>query len=158
MAKKLTTDLTVSFLRKSITRVLGWLCFLVSVSFLTLTYDSAHVKLTLFQIGASLLLVLWGALKIAERKNPFTRKHILLLLPFLIYGAWQLLSFSLFPYKWDCVEETLRMVLYGGILALVTCEFTLEDVRTTIKFIIIFSLLKCWLLKVNYSLFNITTY
>ena len=136
MAKKLMTDLTVSFLRKSMTHVLGWLCFLVSVSFLTLTYDSAHVKLTLFQIGASLLLVLWGALKIAERKNPFTRKHILLLLPFLIYGAWQLVSFSLFPYKWDCVEETLRMVLYGGILALVTCEFTLEDVRTIIKFII----------------------
>lgn len=126
----------VSFLRKLLPLVTGWLCLLVSISFLTLTYDSAHVKLTLFQIGAVVLLVLWGALKIEQRQNPFTKQRLVFLLPFLIYGLWQLLAFCVFPYKWEALEETMRLVLFGGVFALVACEFDEKDIRTVTKFII----------------------
>ena len=125
------------FLRKLLPLVTGWLCLLVSISFLTLTYDSAHVKLTLFQIGAVVLLALWSALKIVQHKNPFTKQRVLLLAPFFIYGLWQLIAFCFFPYKWEALEETVRLVLYGGIFTLVACEFDEADIRTVTKFIII---------------------
>lgn len=125
------------FLRKLLPLVTGWLCLLVSISFLTLTYDSAHVKLTLFQIGAVVLLSLWGALKITQRQNPFTGRRLLFLAPFFIYGLWQLLAFCVFPYKWEALEETVRLVLFGGIFTLVACEFNESDIRTVTKFIVI---------------------
>jgi len=126
-----------SFLRKLLPRVVGWLCLLVTIAFLTLTYDSAHVKLTLFQIGSAVLLTLWAALKITQKKNPLTKRRLLFLAPFIIYGLWQLVAFCVFPYKWEALEETVRLVLFGGVFTLVACEFNEQDIRTVTKFIII---------------------
>ena len=66
-------DRCALFLRRALPHLVGWLVLLVSISFFTATYDSAHVKLTLLQIGATMLLTLWTALKITEHKNPFPR-------------------------------------------------------------------------------------
>ncbi len=129
-------DKNVTFLRSLLPLVTGWLCLLVSLSFFTLTYDSAHVKLTLFQIGTVVLLALWGALKISERKNPFSKKHLLLLAPFLLYGLWQIICFICFPYKIEALEEFVRLCLYGVIIALITSEFTEKDIRTVTRFIV----------------------
>lgn len=137
VVKTPSQDNCASFLRKLLPIVTGWLCLLISISFLTLTYDSAHVKLTLFQMGAVVLLTLWGALKITQRQNPFTKKMLIFLSPFLAYGIWQLIAFTFFPYKWEALEETLRFVLYGGVFTLIASEFNEEDIRIVTKFILI---------------------
>jgi len=147
-AKKLRTykqtsapDESVSLLRKLLPHVTGCMCLLVSVAILTISYDSAYAKLTLCQIGVTVLAGLWAALKISERKNPFTKQNMLLLAPFFIYGAWQILSWSLFPYKWETTDEFIRFLLYGTVTALITCEFSVKDVRILIKYIIVAALI-----------------
>lgn len=126
-----------AFIRHLLPTVTGWLIVLVSLSFFTATYDSAHVKLTLLQIGATLLLTLWACLKITEHKNPFPRHTWIFLAPLLIYGAWQTLSFICFPYKLEAAEEFIRLLMYGIISVLIACEFTLKDIRLITKFIVL---------------------
>ena len=125
-----------AFLHRALVNSTGWLVLLVSVAFFTATYDSAHVKLTLLQIGATVLLTLWAALKITQHKNPFTRRTLPFLAPLLIYIGWMSLSFVCFPYKLEAAEEFVRLWLYGGISCLIACEFTREDIATLTKFII----------------------
>lgn len=125
-----------AFLHRVLVLLTGWLILLVSISFFTATYDSAHVKLTLLQIGATVLLTLWAALKITQRQNPFTRRTLPFLAPILIYMGWMSLSFVCFPYKLEAAEEFVRLWLYGGISCLIACEFTREDIATLTKFII----------------------
>ena len=126
----------VAFLHRTLVLLTGWLVLLVSISFFTATYDSAHVKLTLLQIGATVLLTLWAALKITQRQNPFTHRTLPFLAPLFIYIGWMSLSFLCFPYKLEAAEEFLRLWLYGGISCLIACEFTREDIATLTKFII----------------------
>ncbi len=130
-------DTCTSWLRRLLPTATGWLILLVSLCFFTATYDSAHVKLTLLHIGATLLLTLWTTLKITERQNPFTKTTWPFLAPLFIYGAWQTLSFLCFSYKLEAAEEFIRLLMYGGISVLVACEFTIKDVRTVTKYLLI---------------------
>lgn len=130
-------DACAAFIRRVLPHLTGWLILLVSLSFFTATYDSAHVKLTLLHIGAVVLLALWACLKITEHKNPFSRKTWPFLAPLFIYLAWQILSFLCFPYKLEAAEEFIRLLMYGGISTLIACEFTPQDIRTVTKFIVI---------------------
>ena len=131
-----TLDNAASFLHRTLVNLTGWLVLLVSIAFFTATYDSAHVKLTLFQIGSTVLLTFWAALKITQRQNPFTRRTLLFLAPLLVYMGWMTLSFLSFPYKLEAAEEFLRLWFYGGISCLIACEFTHEDISTLTQFII----------------------
>lgn len=133
----LNNDACAAFIRNLLPNLTGWLILLVSISFFTATYDSAHVKLTLLHLGATVLLTLWAALKIIERKNPFSRRALLFLTPLFMYLAWQTLLFVHFPYKLEAAEEFIRLLMYGGISTLIACEFTSQDVRTVTKFIVI---------------------
>ena len=133
----LTTDKCASFIKSALPHLLGSLILLVSISFFTATFDSAHVKLTLFQIGAIMLLTLWGALKVTQRTNPFPRQTWPFLAPLFIYLLWQSISFLFFPYKLAAAEEFTRLLMYGGISALVACEFTPRDIRTLTKYLLL---------------------
>ena len=124
------------FLHRALVLTTGWLCLLVSISFFTATYDTAQVKLTLLHCGAVILLALWAALKISERKNPFTRARLPFLLPVLAYLGWNLFSFAWAPYKMEAAEEFIRLLMYGGITLLIACEFTQKDIKTLTRFII----------------------
>ncbi len=125
-----------AFLHRAMVTLTGWLVLLVSLSFFTATYDSAQVKLTLLQVGATVLLTLWTCLKITQRQHPFTRRNLLFLTPFLLYIGWMTLSFACFPYKLEAAEEFLRLWMYGGITCLIACEFTRADVHTLTRFIV----------------------
>lgn len=125
------------FLRAALPQVTGALILLVSLAFFTGTYDSAHVKLTLFQMGSVLLFSLWGALKLTEHKNSFTRQTLPFLVPLLIYMAWQTLSFLCFPYKSEAAEEFIRLWLGAGLIGLISCEFTAKDIQTLTKWLIV---------------------
>ena len=102
-AKKLPAQKTARpaafavFIRNILPVVTGWLCLLVNISFFTATYDTAQVKLTLLHNGAVVLLALWAALKLAERKNPFTRANLPWLLPVFGYIGWNALSCACLP-------------------------------------------------------------
>ena len=138
-ARQTPTNLSLqknSFLHRALVLLTGWLVLLVSISFFVATYDSAHVKLTLLQIGSVVLLSLWGCLKITQRQNPFTRRTLLCLAPLLIYMGWMALSFLCFPYKLEAAEEFLRLWMYAGISGLIACEFTREDVQIITRFIV----------------------
>ncbi len=124
------------FIRAALPHALGALTLLVSVAFFTGTYDSAHVKLTLLQVGATLLLTLWAAFTLTARKNPFTRHNLPYVLPLLVYMAWQTLAFVCFPYKLEAAEEFLRLWLYAGIIGLIACEFTAQNIQTLTKWIL----------------------
>lgn len=124
------------FVHTAITHLTGALCLLVSISFFTGTYDSAQVKLTLLHTGAVILLALWIAKLAAERKTPFTRKNLPLLLPVFAYLAWNTLSFLFLPYKMEAAEEFIRFWLYGGVTLLAATEFSTRDVRTLFKYIL----------------------
>ncbi len=126
----------VSFLHQALLWTTGWLCLLVSISFFTATYDTAQVKLTLLHSGAVILLALWSTLKLAERKNPFTRKNLPFLLPVLAYLGWNLISFLFSSYKMEAAEEFIRLLMYGVITLMIACEFNRQDIRTLTKFII----------------------
>lgn len=125
-----------AFLHKALVHVTGWLCVLVSISFFTATYDTAQVKLTLLHMGSVVLLALWTALKLTERKSPFTRQNFPFLLPVLAYLAWNIFSFALAPYKLEAAEEFIRLLMYGVITLLAACEFTRQDIKTITKFIL----------------------
>ncbi len=125
-----------AFLRKALPQVTGWLCLLVSISFWTATYDTAQVKLTLLHCGAVILLALWTALKLAERKSPFTRENLPFLLPLFAYLGWNILSFLFLPYKMEAAEEFVRLLMYGALTLMIACEFSREDVKTVTKFIL----------------------
>ncbi|MBE6421571.1 MAG: hypothetical protein E7027_05540 [Elusimicrobium sp.] len=124
------------FLHKAIVHLLGWTGLLVSVSFFTATYDTAQVKLTLFQVGAFLLLGCWGTLILTQHKNPFTRRNLPFILPVMVYLGWNILSFLFAPYKLEAAEEFSRILLYGAVTLLAATELTLRDVRTLFKFIL----------------------
>ncbi len=132
----LAPQTAATFLHRALVLLTGWLIVWVSVAFFTATYDSAHVKLTLLQIGSTVLLTLWTALKITQRKSPFTHRTLPFLAPLLIYIAWMSLSFLCFPYKLEAAEEFLRLWFYGGISCLIACEFTREDIAVLTKFIV----------------------
>lgn len=123
-------------LHRYLSIIIGWLILLISISFFTGTYDTAHVKLTLLQIGVTLLVSLWASLKLTERKLPVTSKNWLFLIPLLVYVGWQTVGFVCFPYKLEATEEFLRLLMYGSVSLLIACEFSLKDIKTVTKFII----------------------
>lgn len=135
--KKAPTSPLGAFIRKCLPVVTGWLCLLVSISFFTGTYDTAQVKLTLLHTGATVLLGLWAALKIAEWKSPFTRQNFPFLFPICAYLGWNIISFICGPFHLESAEEFIRLLMYGGIMLLIAAEFTQKDIRTLTKFIII---------------------
>ncbi len=122
-----------AFIRAALPHITGALVLLVSVAFFTGTYDSAHVKLTLLQIGSTLLLALWAALKLTERTWPITRRNLPWLAPLFIYMGWQTLSFTCFPYKLEAAEEFVRLWFYAGVIGILACEFTEQNIRTLTK-------------------------
>lgn len=125
------------FLRRCLVWGLGLLCLLVSISFYIGTYDTAHIKLTLFQMGALGLLGIWVARLALDKRLIFTKKNILLYLPFLLYYGFSLLSYLWLPYKAEAFEEFLRYVLYFLITLLVLSEFRLNAVKILTRFILI---------------------
>lgn len=132
-----TPDTQTNFIHQALVHGTGLLGLLVSLCFFTATYDTAQVKLTLFHMGAVLLLSLWAAAKIALKQNPFSRERFPFLLPIFVYLGWQGFSYALAPYHLEAAEEFIRLFLYGGIVLLVATEFTQKDIKILTNYILI---------------------
>jgi len=93
--------------------------FLVVNSFYLKTYDSAQIKITFTQMGATVLAFAWLVRALVEGKLPFSRKDMVYVAPFLAFLASGVVVWLHTPFKDWSLEETLRRVFYV-ILALVT--------------------------------------
>lgn len=122
-----TSAASESPLAQLLSRLVGYLLpgvyFLVTVSFYLRTYDSAQIKITLTQIGCSLVILLWLAQLAAERRWPFERKDLPLLAPFLAVLGSGVLSFLQSSFVAGSVDEFLRRVLYAFMGLIVILEF-----------------------------------
>lgn len=122
---------------KALSWAMGLLCLLVSVSFFTGTYDTAYVKITLFQSGAIALSALWVSLLCVQKRWPVTRKNLPWLLPFLAYYGWNFLGYALTPYPLAGFDEFLRYVLYFLLTLMVLDRFTQESARVLTKWVVL---------------------
>ena len=134
----------VSFIDKALSWGLGLLCLFVSISFYTgLTYDTAYVKITLLQTGATALIALWLSLLLVQKRCPVTRQNLPWLLPFLIYFGWNFLGYALSDYKAEGFDEFFRYVLYFMLGLMVLDRFTRQSVRIVSKCIVLAAWISC---------------
>ena len=127
----------ISFLHQALVHITGALGLLISISFFTATYDTAQVKLTLLHMGGFLLAAVWGALKITQRQNPFSKKSLLFLLPVLVYTGWNILCFICAPYHLSATEEFIRFLLYAIVTLLAATEFTFSDIKIITRWFLV---------------------
>jgi hypothetical protein len=95
------------------------LFFLVTTSFYLKTYDSAQIKITCTQIGATILLLCWLVKILAQGRFPFKKSDLLFVAPFLAFLASGLIAYAHTPFKVMALDETSRRVFYM-IVALIT--------------------------------------
>ena len=130
-----------------IDRALAWgvglLCLFISISFYTGTYDTAYVKITLFQMGSVALAALWISLLLVQKRSPLTRQNWLWLLPFVVYFGWNLLSYLCGPYKMEGFEEALRYGLYFLLSLLILDRFNTRAARILTRCIIVAAWISC---------------
>ncbi len=126
----------VSFLRAALVHITGWMSVLISICFFTATYDTAQVKLTLLHMGGIILLALWTALKITQRKSPFSRHNIIYLLPVFAYAVWNIICFIFAPYHMEAAEEFIRFLIYIVITLLAATEFSLKDIKIITRYLV----------------------
>ena len=88
-------------------------------------------------MGSLLLAALWAALKISQRKNPFTKQTCLYVLPVLVYIGWNILCYIFAPLHTEAAEEFIRFLLYGTISLLAACEFNFQDIKLITKWILV---------------------
>ncbi len=125
------------FLHKVLVHVTGALGLLISISFFTATYDTAQVKLTLLHMGGLLLAALWASLQITRRKSFLTKQNLPVLLPILVYLAWNILCYIFAPLHTEAAEEFIRFLLYGIITLLAATEFDFNDIKLITKWILL---------------------
>ncbi|MDR0953561.1 MAG: hypothetical protein LBM71_05240, partial [Elusimicrobiota bacterium] len=132
---------TGDFFQTILTRLSSVLCILIAISFFLLTRDSAQVKITLFHIGALSLFALWLASFIYRPAAIFTKKNLMLLLPFALYGIYVVFSFFCQPYMLARGEDFLNFILSCFIFLIVAFEFRETALIKIFKAIYI----ACWL-------------
>lgn len=100
--------------------------FLIATAFYLKTYDSAQIKITLTQIGATVLLSVW-LVKIVESDLAFFKRNILVIFPLLAFLASGIFSYAHSPFPYASVNELIRRVAYIGVALIVISEINSED-------------------------------
>jgi O-antigen ligase len=129
----------VTFLRNSLVWCLSITCGLVGLCVYLRTYDSARTKITLFQLGITVCLVLFLALLWLEKRNVFSKKNLPVIAPFVAYAIYVIFSFLHFPYKSWAIEDFIKYVFYMIISIIVISEFTHKSVDRFTKTITFFA-------------------
>lgn len=106
------------------------LLFLVTTSFYLKTYDSAQIKITFTQVGATALLAVWVVKWLADGRLPFTRRDLLYVAPFLAFLASGLIAWVHSPFRAWSLEETMRRVFYMTIALVAIAEIRSSERRT----------------------------
>ncbi len=126
----------VSYTSRLIATGLPVLYFLIAVAFYLKTYDSAQIKITLVQIGGTILIAAW-LIKAIENEFDFFRKNLAAILPLLLFLASGIFSFTHSPFPLASANELVRRVIYIGLALIVASEFNSEaSLRRLFKWLI----------------------
>lgn len=102
--------------------------FLMAVAFYLRTYDSCQIKITICQIGGTILLAA-ALIKLIETwKNPFPEGSFHLVLPVLLVLISTIFSASISPLKnwFGTLDEFTRRIFYITLFLVVVSEFRTE--------------------------------
>ncbi|OQA91990.1 MAG: photosystem I assembly protein Ycf3 [Elusimicrobia bacterium ADurb.Bin231] len=102
--------------------------FLMAVAFYLKTYDSCQIKITIFQIGCTILVSAFLIKWLETWENPFPEGSFYLLLPVLLCLASGIFSFSISPLKnwFGTMDEFTRRAGYIFIFFIILSEFRTE--------------------------------
>lgn len=120
------------------------LYFLIASSFYLRTYDSAQIKITLWQMGGTYLIALWYFKLFDEglsRLKCILPLVLPLALPLVLFLGSGILSFLHAPYPKPSLDDLIRRILYIHMALLVLTEWNTSRH---------FSLLFRWLLAAGY--------
>jgi len=117
-------------LHKLLVLLTSALCFSAAVFFYLKTYDSATIKITIVQVGGSLLIGLF-LLKKLEEGLRFSMEELAFLIPVAAYFFWGWFSYIESPFKmWAAFDEFWRRCIYTGLVFIGFFEFRkLKDVK-----------------------------
>ncbi len=92
-------------------------------SFYLKTYDSAQIKITLTQIGASVIGFVWLLKVLVDGRWPFSRRDVVFVLPFIGFLCSGLIAWVHTPFKIWSLEETSRRIFYMIFAFVLLAEF-----------------------------------
>ncbi|MFH1378741.1 MAG: O-antigen ligase family protein, partial [bacterium] len=125
------------FINKCLAFMLPFLYFIISISFYLKTYDSAQIKITLLQMGGTVLAALWIIKLFEERKIPFKGNGLLIVAPVLIYWMLGPVSWMHSPFKGTTLEELIRRMFYISFMLIAFYEVnSKQKFRILIKWIL----------------------
>ncbi len=99
------------------------LFFLVVSSFYLKTYDSAQIKITITQIGGTILLFVWLTKILLEGRSPFTKDDLVYVAPFIAFLLSGIIAWIHSPFRGWAFEETSRRIFYIIIALITIAEF-----------------------------------
>lgn len=103
------------------------LYFLISIAFYLRTYDSAQIKITLIQIGGTILVAAWLIKLIEENGWSFYKKNMAVVLPLLAFLVSGIISYIYSPFTYASGNELIRRVFYMCMALIAIKEFNSED-------------------------------
>lgn len=103
------------------------LYFLISVAFYLKTYDSAQIKITLIQIGGTILLASWIIKLLEENSLPFFKKNLIIVAPLILFLLSGVISTFLSPLKLASINELYRRIFYIAFALIAIKEFDSDE-------------------------------
>ncbi|OGS43897.1 MAG: hypothetical protein A2539_04855 [Elusimicrobia bacterium RIFOXYD2_FULL_34_15] len=99
--------------------------FLMAVSFYLQTYDSCQIKITICQVGGTILITAFLIKLIESWKNPFPKGSFHLILPVTLFLISGIFSTSISPLKnwFGTLDEFTRRVFYIFLFYIIISEF-----------------------------------
>ncbi|MFH1784624.1 MAG: tetratricopeptide repeat protein [bacterium] len=132
---------------KIIGSVLLVMVFGIALAFNLATYDSCYVKITILQLGATLIFGAWllGLLS-SSHFTKQTRNLLLFNIPVFAFFLWGLVTFFISPFKGAGTEELIKLLCYASVYFVV-----INNVKQALLRRIIYSVLITAFIAVFYA-------
>src|SRR3989339_316792 len=99
------------------------LYFLISVAFYLRTYDSAQIKITMIQIGGTIIITAFIIKLLEENIVDYLKENTVYIVPLLLFLFSGVLSYSHSPFPLASANELTRRIIYICFSLLVAREF-----------------------------------
>lgn len=129
---KPTSNPIIAIAEKIISYGLPILYFLISVAFYLRTYDSAQIKITLIEIGGTIIVAAWLIKLIEENGWKFYKNNLVVTLPLLAFLVSGIVSYYRSPFPYASANELIRRVMYICMALIVVKEFNSDDKLKTL--------------------------
>lgn len=118
--------------------------FLMAVSFYLGTYDSAQIKITIFQIGGIALICSWLIYKFETNFFYSFKKNIIVILPIILFLISGFVSYFHSPFQLTSLSEFLRRCIYCFLaIILIDCFEETKNLKRLVNFLIFATYLVC---------------